>query len=419
MRDAELLAAGELAGEGVGGLAGHVRELHGGIAGRAFSALGLAGRAFPPVGAVSSSVRAAHDALAGAAYGAAARAGSAAVRAGARAVAVRQPPDAPSLDASPRGRLALGALSGALGDRLELRRSALAVPMSVRHRGLPVELETDALALAFPQATPRLAVFLHGLCETEDAWLLNARRHPPYGVQLQQRLGFTPVYLRYNTGRHISQNGRELAQLLDRLAAAWPVEVAEIALIGHSMGGLVARSACHYGVGREAIARVRDVVSLGSPHHGAQLERAAHATAAALCRLPETRPIASALRVRSAGIKDLYHGYLVDEDWQDYDPQAFLVEEARRIPFLKTADHYFVAATVTRDPQAPLGRMLGDLLVSRASAWAQRPFERVRFPIDHYVHVGAANHFALLGHPAVADQLVRWLGERHALALGA
>jgi hypothetical protein len=417
MRRAELVAAGDLAAEGAGGLAGHVREWHEGISQRVFESLELAGRAYPPLGAMSSSIRAAHDAIAAAAYAAAARAGSSVVRAAARAAAARHPDDAPALDESPAGRLALGALSGVLGDRLELERSALAVPMSVRRRGLPVALERSALAAAFPGATPRLAVFAHGLCETEDAWLMYARRFPPYGKRLRDELGFTPVYVRYNTGRHISDNGRELARLLDRLLDEWPVEVAEIALIGHSMGGLVARSACHYGAGREAIARVRHVFSLGTPHRGAQLERLAHAAGAAMCRLPETRPVASALRVRSAGIKDLYHGYLVDEDWEDYDPQAFLVHEARRIPFLQTADHYFVAATVTRDPEAPLGRAVGDLLVSRASAWAQRPFERVRFPVDHYAHVGHANHFELLGHPAVADQLVRWLAPRPARAL--
>jgi triacylglycerol esterase/lipase EstA (alpha/beta hydrolase family) len=65
------------------------------------------------------------------------------------------------------------------------------------------------------------------------------------------RPGFTPVYLRYNTGLHISHNGQTLAELLNRLHVLWPAAaeepLKETVLVGHSMGGLVAR-ACHYGL---------------------------------------------------------------------------------------------------------------------------------------------------------------------------
>ncbi len=55
----------------------------------------------------------------------------------------------------------------------------------------------------------------------------------------------TPVYLRYNTGLPVGRNGADLAWLLDDLVAAWPVPVRSIALVGHSMGGLVVRAAFH------------------------------------------------------------------------------------------------------------------------------------------------------------------------------
>jgi hypothetical protein len=406
MRSDELIATGELAADAFAGFTRHIRELHGGIAGRVFGSLGT----------TAEPVRVLHDALAETVYAAVGASGAVAVRASARLAAGAQPPAAASLDASPGGRLALGAVNGAFGDRLARRRSSLALAMDVRAEGRTVPLTPDALAAAHPGATPRLAVFLHGLCETEDAWSLRAGRHRPYGERLHAAAGFTPVYVRYNSGRHISENGRTLVALLAGLERAWPVPVAEIALIGHSMGGLVGRSACHYGAGSEAIGKVRHVFALGSPHRGAQLERIAHAAGAALNRLPETRAMSTALAIRSVGIRDLYHGYLVDEDWVDFDPDAFLVAAAREIPFLETASHYFVAATVTRDPDAPLGRAIGDLLVSRPSAWAQRRrTERLRFPIDNYRCVGGANHFDLLNHPAVAEQLVRWLAGRPAL----
>jgi pimeloyl-ACP methyl ester carboxylesterase len=253
-------------------------------------------------------------------------------------------------------------------------------------------------------------VFVHGLCETDEAWRLGAQRHVPYGARLQSELGYTPLYVRYNTGRHISENGRELTRLLDRVTANWPVEPAEIALIGHSMGGLVSRSACHYADDSDWPQMVRHVFTLGAPHHGAPLEKAATMLTGALARLPETRGLSRALKTRSSGIKDLGHGYLVDEDWLHQDPDAFIQQAGSVIPFLDCANHYFVCATLSRDADAPLGRIMGDLLVLRESAWAhRRRGERMRFPVENYCHVGDVNHFDLLNHPAIYGQIHRWL----------
>ena len=248
---------------------------------------------------------------------------------------------------------------------------------------------------------------------------LGADRHPPYGARLRAELGYTPLYVRYNTGRHVSENGRELAILLERLVDTWPVEVREIALVGHSMGGLVARSACHYASGHAWPAKVAHVFTLGTPHHGAPLEQAATGTAAALARLPETRGIAQALNARSSGIKDLGHGYLIDEDWVDQDPFAFIQQSASEIPFLSCASHYFVCTTLTRELDAPVGRIIGDLLVLKPSAWGQeRHGQRLRFPVEQYHHVGGATHFDLLNHPAIYAQIRRWLSGQPEMSSG-
>jgi pimeloyl-ACP methyl ester carboxylesterase len=225
--------------------------------------------------------------------------------------------------------------------------------------------------------------------------------------------------VRYNSGLHISDNGRRLADLLDRLVSAWPVAVDEIALVGHSMGGLVARSACHYGRADGWKARVAHVFTLGAPHRGAPLEQAANVACSALSLLPETRGFATPLRARSAGIKDLRYGYLLDEDWHGHDADAFLHNTGREIPFLDTANHYFVCATLSADPESPLSRIVGDLLVRRASAWSHGGRgERMRFPIDQYSHVGGATHFDLLNHPAIYAQIKRWLTAGQALPAG-
>jgi pimeloyl-ACP methyl ester carboxylesterase len=229
---------------------------------------------------------------------------------------------------------------------------------------------------------------------------------------MQMDLGYTPLYVRYNTGLHISDNGRRLSELLDRTVSDWPVPVEEVVLVGHSMGGLVARSAIHYGQRDEACwtGVVRHVFCLGSPHLGAPLERAANAAGHALARLPETRPLAKLVNGRSVGIKDLRFGSCVEEDWCDCDPDEFLHDRCTEVPFLDCATYYFVGASLARDPEGLAARLVGDLLVQFPSAAGRGRRRRIPFEIDAGYHVGGANHFQLLNHPAVYDQLVRWLG---------
>jgi len=318
------------------------------------------------------------------------------------------------LSSSPHGSRLLGALQGLRGDALEREGSPLAQPMAVRVAGCPVPPEPGALADAFPVATPQVVVFLHGLMETEHSWRLGGI--PTYGERLTEDLGATPVYVRYNSGRHVSENGRSLSELLGALVAAWPVAVDEIALIGHSMGGLVARSGCFYAAEEEAewVGRVRHVVSLGTPHMGAPFEQAVHYASAALHAVPETRPVARFLRRRSAGIRDLRRGTLVDEDWRDRDPDALRAAACREVPLLEGATHCFVTATITGSPRHPVGRLVGDFLVLVPSASGRSRARRIPFRAEHGLHVGGAHHFALLNHPAIYAKLCDWLASASA-----
>jgi pimeloyl-ACP methyl ester carboxylesterase len=198
---------------------------------------------------------------------------------------------------------------------------------------------------------------------------------------------------------------------LGRVVIAWPVEVQRIALIGHSMGGLVARSACFLAdeAGDDWVRRVTHIVSLGTPHLGAPLEQTVHYASAALDLVPETRPLAAFLRRRSAGIRDLRQGSLADEDWRDRDPDALRAAAVREVPPLPGATHCFVSATVTRSPRHPIGRMVGDLLVLEPSATGRGRRRRLAFDPAHGLHVGGATHLALLNHPDVYRQLKTWL----------
>jgi pimeloyl-ACP methyl ester carboxylesterase len=383
MRAAEMRELGRLAGEAVGGFASFVGDMHEGIASRTFKALGPLG--WP--------TRVVHDRATGTVYPGVRRALAAGPQAGARALSRRVPADALPASDSLIGSLALGALNGAIGDRLHETGSELALTMTARAEG---------------PATSKLAVFVHGLCETDEAWSLLSK-HPSYGDRLSQDLGYTPIYVRYNTGLHISDNGRSLAGLIDELVTDWPVAVDEIALIGHSMGGLVCRSAAHHGGGWTD--QLRHVFCLGTPHLGAPLEKAANVAGWALARLPETRAFAKLVNGRSVGIKDLRFGSCAEADWCDCDPDEFLRDRCQDVPFLETATYYFIGATL-RDNQNAL---IGDLLVRYPSASGNGRRRRIPFEIDNGLHLGRATHFDLLNHPAVYEQLRKWLERPPAL----
>ena len=247
----------------------------------------VSGRVFRMVGPGAVLVRPLHEGITRGVYRGLG-AGTKAVGMAAGGIAGRR--EGRLVSSTPGGAALIGAITGLTGDRLEEEHSPLAQPMAVRVAGEPVALEPEAVATAFPDATRRIVVFIHGLMTTEFSWALGGRER--FGDRLAREIGCTPVYVRYNTGRHISENGRSLCELIDQLLAAWPVDVDEVALVGHSMGGLVARSACCHAAEADAdwARLVKQSVSLGTPHMGAPLEQAVHVLSAGLARLPETRP---------------------------------------------------------------------------------------------------------------------------------
>ena len=385
MHGADIEAVGEVAGEALAAGGGFIREMHVGIASRPLRILGPA----------AAPVRVIHDGVSRAVYAGVRGGRRGAARGGSRALARRAGEDGPALAATPLGSFALATLNGLYGDHLTDRGNGLALRMEIRD-----------LEAALSEPTPRIAVFAHGLFETDEAWRLFPRRGRPYGARLADDLGFTPLHLRYNTGLRISQNGRELARLLDGVVAEWPTPVEEIVLVGHSMGGLVVRSACHYG--GHWTGAVRHVFCLGSPHLGADIEKGINVLGWAFGRLPETRALGWAINARSAGIKDLRYGNCVDEDWCDCDADEFLRDRCTEVPFLAGAAYYFIGACL-RD--GPVGTYLGDLLVRMPSASGRGDGRgrRIPFEVDNGLELDGLTHFDLLNHPAVYEQLRAWI----------
>ncbi|GAA4695894.1 hypothetical protein [Nocardioides nanhaiensis] len=306
----------------------------------------------------------------------------------------------PRLEDDPRGRFVSSAVNGLIGDKLLRERPQMAIPMAVRAGGRDVEPDAAGLRAAFPAATPRLVVLLHGLCENEAYWQLHRERTGTTYPEALEALGWTPVLLRVNTGLGLRENGVALTSLLQRVTEAWPVPVERVALVGHSMGGLVVRAsgavAAEPPPGAPAswtdwTSLVSDVVTLGTPHLGAPIAWGIGHGSRGLGLLPETAAFGRILDWRSAGVHDLVAG-LTDD-----------------VPPLPHARYHLVCATLTAARRHPVGNLVGDLLVRPRSAYGTDRSGRRLFPDADVLHVGGTDHFGLLNHPRVHEALAQWL----------
>lgn len=305
----------------------------------------------------------------------------------------------------------LSALNGFIGDRLAASGNPLAIPMRLRYRGRELHLHRQALARELPHATGKILVLVHGLCRSDLQWRRNEHDH---GEALAQRHGYTPLYLHYNTGRHLSENGREFAQLMEELAAAWPVKVEEVAIIGHSMGGLVARSACHYAAVERLrwLRRLRHLVFLGTPHHGAPLERHGNWLTQVVSRSGFVAPLARLARLRSAGITDLRYGSLLDEDWRGRDRFESAEDYRTPVPLPADVHCYTVAGTTGRRRGDVRDRLVGDGLVPLDTALGRHAAAEhtLSFPEEHQWIAFGVHHLDLLSRREVYEKLDAWLG---------
>lgn len=321
---------------------------------------------------------------------------------------------APLLDASPaerapsRERDALvAAVNGVVGDTLEETGNPLAITMRIRSGGVALDLDRESLRAALPAVTGKLLLLVHG-SSMSDQW---GRKGHDHGAALARDLGFTPVYLHYNSGRHVSTNGRELAALLEQLVSAWPVPMEAFAIVGHSMGGLVARSACHYAelAGHGWRAKLQKLVCIGTPHHGAPLERGGNLFEVLLGVSRYSAPLATLGKLRSAGVTDLRFGSTLDEEWQGRDRFAPGADPRTELALPEGVACYAMAGTKTAQPG---GVLLGDGLVPVASALGrhEKGALDLGFPEARRHLAYGTGHFDLLGEAAY-PKLREWLAE--------
>ena len=242
----------------------------------------------------------------------------------------------------------------------------------------------------------KLLVLVHGLCMNDRSWQREGHDH---GAALADDLGYLPLYLRYNSGLEISANGRELAALLETLIGNVAHRLEDITLIGHSMGGLVARSACHQGrvAGHAWLKHLRKLVFLGTPHHGAPLERGGRGLEFVMSLSPYSRPLIHISQARSAGITDLRHGRIAASQ--------------HVVPLPSGVKCYAAAAVRAKKRSILTERLVGDGLVPLNSALGRHrdASRKLAIPKTRQWVGYRIGHGELLNHPKVYAQINRWL----------
>jgi pimeloyl-ACP methyl ester carboxylesterase len=302
--------------------------------------------------------------------------------------------------------IVLAVINGVLGDYLQETGNPLAIQMELRYGGRSVQLTPAALGAAIPAATSKIVILVHGSCMTDAQFTRAGHDH---GAALARDLGYTPLYLRYNSGLHVSTNGRAFAEILESLVAAWPVVVDELVLLGHSMGGLVARSACRVAAehGHAWSQCLRALITLGSPHHGAPLERGGNWIDRLLGLSPYTAPLGALGRIRSAGVTDLRFGNVLDQHWQGRDRFAHGRDSRVPCPLPAGVRCYAVAGTLSTE-RVPRLRSDGLVPVDSALGIHAKPELCLAFPEPHRSIALATGHVELLGAP-VYPTLRKWL----------
>jgi len=310
---------------------------------------------------------------------------------------------------TPQREAVLAALNGVMGDRLVASYNPFATPMTLRYRDEALNWQSMP---PVPAASNKVVLLIHGLCLNDMQRHAQRKGHVvDHGEALASALGYAPVYLHYNSGLHTSQNGRELSAHLEQLVTRWPTAIEELSFVAHSMGGLLARSAFHYAKQENLCwpGHLKNIVFLGTPHHGTPLERAGNWVNTILGSTPHTKPFTAIGQLRSAGITDLRYGHVLDEDWHGHDRFHRKPDNRQFVPLPQGVACYTVAATKAARRSALANRLIGDGLVPLHSALghhddAQR---KLLFAEASQWIAYRMNHMDLLSSPEVTRQIVQ------------
>ncbi|MFQ2193134.1 esterase/lipase family protein [Aeromonas jandaei] len=321
-------------------------------------------------------------------------------------------PTQPSVAETPKRAALLATLNGVLGDKLVEQQNALATPMTLRYQGKPLDWQTMPADLPH---TGRVLLMIHGLCMNDLQWHTSYQgKSVNHGEAVARALGYLPLYLRYNSGLSIASNGQALALQLEDLCDRWPGAIKQLSVLAYSMGGLVIRSACHYAQTHSLRwpERLRHLIFLGTPHHGAPLESAGHWLEQLLPVTPYSMPFVKLTRIRSQGIRDLRHGKVIDASRNN---KEFTIRRDPRqpLPLPSGVACFAIAGTTSAKRTLLAERLIGDGLVPLRSALGlhRERAHQLDFPPEHTLIAYRTTHMALLGSPEVGAQLLDWLDD--------
>ncbi|MCX7554030.1 hypothetical protein OS175_09085 [Marinicella sp. S1101] len=288
----------------------------------------------------------------------------------------------------------LSIMNGVIGDHLEQTDNPLAMDMSWHHRGQQL---TPQQAAECCNRTPGKVLFLiHGLCMNDLQWSRQGHNH---GQALAAEHNITTIYLRYNSGLAVYQNGHQLAAMMAEFVQAL-TDDKSIDVLCHSMGGLVLRSAMHVAsmAAEEWLNKINKVIFLGTPHQGAVLEKTGNLIDYLISINPYSAPFAKLGHTRSHGIKNLRHG-TVTKDHQ-------IIQLPKQIKC-----YAFAASNAQNDANILHKKWIGDGLVTVHSALGhhKNPEHEINFPQQHQLIFKNINHMNLLSDRGVfncIDQII-------------
>jgi pimeloyl-ACP methyl ester carboxylesterase len=304
----------------------------------------------------------------------------------------------------------LAVLNGVVGDYLSKKKNPLAIPMQLRYQGETIALDADNINKVYPKINGNILLMVHGLCMNDLQWNQNGHNH---GELLAQEFGLIPIYVQYNGGLHVSENGQNFNAILEKLLKAWPVAIDEITIVAHSMGGLVTRSAFNYGKkeNKNWTKHVKKLVFLGSPHHGAPLERIGNYIDHLFEAISYVKPFARLSKMRSSGITDLRFGNLLKEDWKGQDRFKNSSKERKHVALPENVTSYAIAACIGKEEGTLKTTILGDGLVQLDSALGQHkdPNRTLNFKESNTYISYETSHMELLSNIKVYNKLKEWL----------
>jgi pimeloyl-ACP methyl ester carboxylesterase len=287
----------------------------------------------------------------------------------------------------------LSIINGVYGDRLLLTENELALGMQFFHQNQAIDSQ---LSSNLKSPSTKIMLFIHGLCMSHHCWESGGEN---LSSKMAETLGYTPVYLDYNTGRCIADNGLELAIQLEKLVDIWPVNVSNITIVGHSMGGLVARSASYYGEKNNCrwLHINKTLVSIGTPHAGAPLEKVASALENLMQLSPYAIPFVRLTKIRSQGIENLRYGEITTSD--------------KFVPLPIDVEYFALAATLNKQQKFTTEKFIGDGLVTPDSAFGQGQdsSSTLLIPAENKRLIYELGHNEMLTDAGVFQQLETWL----------